>query len=69
MRQYVDLLELVCESSPLPTGEVLQDISIIFARLGGCYMFMYSGKLKIPPLASPLDRLKVIVFDIFCCWR
>lgn len=36
MKQYVDLLEVVCESSPLPTGEVLQDISIIFARLGGC---------------------------------
>ncbi|XP_058262273.1 uncharacterized protein wu:fj29h11 isoform X2 [Hemibagrus wyckioides] len=34
MKQYVDLLEAVCESSPLPTGEVLQDISIIFARLG-----------------------------------
>ncbi|XP_060795619.1 uncharacterized protein wu:fj29h11 isoform X3 [Neoarius graeffei] len=33
MKQYVDLLEAVCESSPLPTGDVLQDISIIFARL------------------------------------
>ncbi|XP_060717612.1 uncharacterized protein wu:fj29h11 [Tachysurus vachellii] len=33
MKQYVDLLEAVCESSPIPTGEVLQDISIIFARL------------------------------------
>ncbi|MCI4384121.1 hypothetical protein PGIGA_G00034980 [Pangasianodon gigas] len=33
MKQYVDLLEVVCESSPLPTGEVLQDISTIFARL------------------------------------
>ncbi|TSK14591.1 Sacsin [Bagarius yarrelli] len=33
MKQYVDLLETVCESSPLPTGEVLQDVSIIFARL------------------------------------
>ncbi|XP_046709697.1 protein NO VEIN-like isoform X1 [Silurus meridionalis] len=33
MKQYVDLLEAICESSPLPAGEVLQDISIIFARL------------------------------------
>ncbi|XP_053540833.1 uncharacterized protein wu:fj29h11 isoform X2 [Ictalurus punctatus] len=32
MKQYVDLLEVVCESST-PTGEVLQDISIFFARL------------------------------------
>uniref|UniRef100_A0A4W4ERA0 HTH OST-type domain-containing protein n=1 Tax=Electrophorus electricus TaxID=8005 RepID=A0A4W4ERA0_ELEEL len=36
MRQYVDLLEAVCESAALPTGEVLQDISVIFARLGEC---------------------------------
>ncbi|XP_076856187.1 uncharacterized protein LOC143510575 isoform X2 [Brachyhypopomus gauderio] len=33
MKQYVDLLEAVCESAPLPTGEVLQDVSVIFARL------------------------------------
>ncbi|XP_017542148.1 protein NO VEIN isoform X1 [Pygocentrus nattereri] len=33
MKQYVDLLEVICESTPLPTGEVLQDISVIFARL------------------------------------
>lgn len=36
MKQYVDLLEVVCESLT-PTGEVLQDISIFFARLGGCF--------------------------------
>ncbi|XP_030630956.1 uncharacterized protein LOC115812613 [Chanos chanos] len=33
MKQYVDLLVLVCETSELPTGEVLQDVSIIFAKL------------------------------------
>ncbi|XP_053367661.1 uncharacterized protein wu:fj29h11 isoform X2 [Clarias gariepinus] len=33
MKQYVDLLGVVCESSPIPSAEVLQDISIIFARL------------------------------------
>lgn len=33
----MDLLGAVCESLPLPTGEVLQDISIIFAKLGRCF--------------------------------
>ncbi|XP_072524200.1 uncharacterized protein [Salminus brasiliensis] len=33
MKQYVDLLDVICESSPLATGEVLQDVSVIFARL------------------------------------
>ncbi|XP_066520431.1 uncharacterized protein wu:fj29h11 isoform X2 [Hoplias malabaricus] len=33
MKQYVDLLEIMCDSSPLPTGEILQDISVVFAKL------------------------------------
>uniref|UniRef100_A0A1A7X528 HTH OST-type domain-containing protein n=2 Tax=Iconisemion striatum TaxID=60296 RepID=A0A1A7X528_9TELE len=33
MKQYVGLLELVCSSSPMPTAEVLQDVSILYARL------------------------------------
>lgn len=37
MKQYVALLEAVCESAPLATAEVLQDISIIFAKLGRCF--------------------------------
>ncbi|XP_029102419.1 uncharacterized protein LOC108939853 isoform X1 [Scleropages formosus] len=32
MKQYVDLLELMC-SSGLPTGELLQDVFVIFAKL------------------------------------
>lgn len=34
MNQYVSLLELICSSSPIPTAEVLQDVSVLYARLG-----------------------------------
>lgn len=34
MNQYVSLLELICSSSPIPTAEVLQDVSALYARLG-----------------------------------
>ncbi|XP_041818606.1 protein NO VEIN isoform X2 [Chelmon rostratus] len=33
MNQYVGLLELICSSSPIPTAEVLQDVSVLYARL------------------------------------
>ncbi|XP_029953318.1 protein NO VEIN isoform X2 [Salarias fasciatus] len=33
MRQYVGLLEVICSSSPIPTAEVLQDVSVLYARL------------------------------------
>ncbi|XP_051770945.1 uncharacterized protein wu:fj29h11 [Ctenopharyngodon idella] len=33
MKQYVSLLEAVCESSSLATGDVVQDVSVIFAKL------------------------------------
>ncbi|XP_067286203.1 uncharacterized protein wu:fj29h11 isoform X3 [Pseudorasbora parva] len=33
MKQYVSLLEAVCESAPLATGDVVQDVSVIFAKL------------------------------------
>ncbi|KAM6963611.1 uncharacterized protein LKV04_019674 [Tautogolabrus adspersus] len=33
MNQYVGLLELVCSSCPSPTAEVLQDVSVLYARL------------------------------------
>ncbi|XP_008291034.1 uncharacterized protein LOC103365383 isoform X2 [Stegastes partitus] len=33
MKQYVGLLELICSSSPIPTAEVLQDVSVLYARL------------------------------------
>uniref|UniRef100_A0A3B4XA39 Wu:fj29h11 n=1 Tax=Seriola lalandi dorsalis TaxID=1841481 RepID=A0A3B4XA39_SERLL len=34
MNQYVGLMELICSSSPIPTAEVLQDVSVLYARLG-----------------------------------
>lgn len=34
MNQYVGLLELICSSSPIPTAEMLQDVSVLYARLG-----------------------------------
>ncbi|XP_051958401.1 uncharacterized protein wu:fj29h11 isoform X1 [Xyrauchen texanus] len=40
MKQYVTLLEAVCESAPLATGDVVQDVSVIFAKL--------ADKCKIP---------------------
>ncbi|XP_034717175.1 protein NO VEIN isoform X2 [Etheostoma cragini] len=33
MKQYVGLLELICSSSPIPTVEVLQDVSVLYAIL------------------------------------
>ncbi|XP_026207843.1 uncharacterized protein wu:fj29h11 isoform X2 [Anabas testudineus] len=33
MKQYVSLLELICSSTPIPTAEVLQDVSVLYARL------------------------------------
>ncbi|KAJ8413728.1 hypothetical protein AAFF_G00082350 [Aldrovandia affinis] len=33
MKQYVDLLELICASWPLPSGDLLQDIFVIYAKL------------------------------------
>ncbi|XP_066560829.1 uncharacterized protein LOC136750017 isoform X2 [Amia ocellicauda] len=40
MKQYVDLLELICETWSLPTQELLQDVSVIYAKL--------AEKCKIP---------------------
>ncbi|XP_058477566.1 uncharacterized protein wu:fj29h11 isoform X2 [Solea solea] len=33
MNQYVGLLELICSSSPIPTSETLQDVSVLYATL------------------------------------
>lgn len=55
MRQYVDLLELVCESESQATGLILQDVSIIYAKLGGLAAEMASSI----PIISP-GRLKRI---------
>ncbi|XP_028998254.2 uncharacterized protein wu:fj29h11 [Betta splendens] len=42
MKQYVGLLELICASSPIPTSEVLQDVSVLYARLAK------KCKIKVP---------------------
>uniref|UniRef100_A0A3Q2QWQ6 Wu:fj29h11 n=1 Tax=Fundulus heteroclitus TaxID=8078 RepID=A0A3Q2QWQ6_FUNHE len=34
MKQYVGLLELICSSASIPTAELLQDVSILYAKLG-----------------------------------
>uniref|UniRef100_A0A3Q2Y8U5 Wu:fj29h11 n=1 Tax=Hippocampus comes TaxID=109280 RepID=A0A3Q2Y8U5_HIPCM len=34
MRQYVAVLEIIASSSPIPTAEVLQDVSVLYATLG-----------------------------------
>uniref|UniRef100_A0A3Q2G8V1 Wu:fj29h11 n=1 Tax=Cyprinodon variegatus TaxID=28743 RepID=A0A3Q2G8V1_CYPVA len=33
MKQYVGLLELICSSAAIPTAEVLQDVSALYAKL------------------------------------
>nr|XP_046232573.1 protein NO VEIN isoform X2 [Scatophagus argus] len=43
MNQYVGLLELICSSSPIPTAEVLQDVSVLYARLALKCLVRVSG--------------------------
>ncbi|XP_035467715.2 protein NO VEIN isoform X3 [Scophthalmus maximus] len=43
MKQYVGLLELICSSSPIPTAEVLQDVSVLYARLAQKCQIRASG--------------------------
>ncbi|XP_062381766.1 uncharacterized protein wu:fj29h11 isoform X2 [Sardina pilchardus] len=43
MKQYVDLLELVCESESQATGQILQDVSIIYAKLAEKCIVPYGG--------------------------
>uniref|UniRef100_A0A3P9B955 Wu:fj29h11 n=1 Tax=Maylandia zebra TaxID=106582 RepID=A0A3P9B955_9CICH len=49
MNQYVGLLELICSSFPIPTAEVLQDVSILYARLAkNCKSKMSGDQERIP---------------------
>ncbi|KAF1374253.1 hypothetical protein PFLUV_G00248000 [Perca fluviatilis] len=43
MKQYVGLLELICSSSPIPTAEVLQDVSVLYAILAQKCKIQVSG--------------------------
>ncbi|XP_039991364.1 protein NO VEIN isoform X3 [Xiphias gladius] len=49
MRQYVGLLELICSSSPIPTAEVLQDVSVLYARLAQKCKTQVSGEQENTP--------------------
>ncbi|XP_035522155.1 protein NO VEIN isoform X1 [Morone saxatilis] len=44
MNQYVGLLELICSSSPIPTAVVLQDVSVLYARLAQKCTILASGE-------------------------
>ncbi|KAI4801184.1 hypothetical protein KUCAC02_000109 [Chaenocephalus aceratus] len=49
MKQYVGLLEVICSSSPIPTAEVLQDVSVLYARLAqSCKMQVSSDPENTP---------------------
>ncbi|XP_026170473.1 protein NO VEIN isoform X2 [Mastacembelus armatus] len=43
MKQYIGLLELICSSCPIPTTEVLQDVSVLYARLAQKCKIQASG--------------------------
>ncbi|XP_031146992.1 protein NO VEIN isoform X1 [Sander lucioperca] len=43
MKQYVGLLELIRSSSPIPTAEVLQDVSVLYAILAQKCKIQVSG--------------------------
>ncbi|XP_045924345.1 protein NO VEIN [Micropterus dolomieu] len=49
MNQYVGLLELICSSSPIPTAEVLQDVSVLYARLAQKCTIPVSGDQETIP--------------------
>ncbi|KAM8836563.1 uncharacterized protein AB9W97_002193 isoform 1-T8 [Spinachia spinachia] len=49
MKQYVGLLELICSSSPLPTAELLQDVSVLYATLAQkCKTPLFGDQENIP---------------------
>lgn len=52
MNQYVGLLELICESSSIPTAEVLQDVSVLYARLGENIQIAALLCLSVSPVLS-----------------
>ncbi|XP_077406198.1 uncharacterized protein LOC144038026 isoform X2 [Vanacampus margaritifer] len=67
MRQYVALLEIIASSSPIPTAEVLQDVSVLYATLADKCKIQVSGEHEDAP-QTILDgnyssTLKGMVFD------
>ncbi|XP_029311722.1 uncharacterized protein LOC115024372 isoform X2 [Cottoperca gobio] len=67
MKQYVGLLELICSSSPIPTAEVLQDVSVLYARLAQkCKIQMSGDQENISPFglnSGYCSTLKGMVSD------
>uniref|UniRef100_A0A673AIR0 Wu:fj29h11 n=1 Tax=Sphaeramia orbicularis TaxID=375764 RepID=A0A673AIR0_9TELE len=53
MKQYVGLLELICSSSPIPTAEVRQDASVLYARLA------HKCKIQIPADQESMSQPKL----------
>nr|XP_019938379.1 PREDICTED: uncharacterized protein LOC109626689 [Paralichthys olivaceus] len=68
MKQYVGLLELICSSSTIPTAEVLQDVSVLYARLAQKCKIQVSGEQEHSPQsnlnASYCSTLKGMVSDL-----
>ncbi|XP_069563541.1 uncharacterized protein [Brachyistius frenatus] len=58
MKQYVDLLELICSSSPIPTAEVLQDVSVLYATL--------AQKCKLPMSGDQDNFLQSNLNSAYC---
>ncbi|XP_061561757.1 uncharacterized protein wu:fj29h11 isoform X5 [Phycodurus eques] len=54
MNQYVGLLEIIASSSPIPTAEVLQDVSVLYAMLADKCKIQVSGDHEAVP-QSMLD--------------
>ncbi|XP_059180709.1 uncharacterized protein wu:fj29h11 [Centropristis striata] len=66
MKQYVGLLEVICSSSPIPTAEVLQDVSVLYARLAQkCKIPVSGDQENIPQKLNPsyCSTLKGMVSD------
>ncbi|XP_013889472.1 uncharacterized protein LOC106536698 [Austrofundulus limnaeus] len=67
MNQYVILLELICSSAPVPTAEVLQDVSVLYAKLAQKCKPLMPGDLDGAPQyklnPSYCSSLKGMVFD------
>ncbi|XP_070708112.1 uncharacterized protein [Pempheris klunzingeri] len=67
MKQYVGLLELICSSSPIPTAEVLQDVSVLYARLAQKCIPVGGDQENVPqPKVNPsyCSTLKGMVSDM-----
>ncbi|XP_043958453.1 protein NO VEIN isoform X2 [Gambusia affinis] len=64
MKQYVGLLELICSSVSVPTAEVLQDVSVLYAKLAQkCKRKVFGDQeTKLDPSYS--SQLKVMVSDM-----